>query len=96
MVVSGTLLLIYGAGAIIGPLIAGPIMSQFGDAGLFFYIGGVFAGLGLYAVWRRTRRAAPPLAEQGATVHAPATTPLAASLDPQATSEETLPAEHPK
>ncbi len=45
----GTLLLIYGAGAIAGPLLAGPMMRAFGASGLSYYIGGVFTCVGLYA-----------------------------------------------
>ena len=36
VVVSGTLLLTYGTGAIIGPVLAGPIMVELGVAGLFY------------------------------------------------------------
>ena len=36
VVISGTLLLIYGTGAIIGAVLAGPIMVELGVAGLFY------------------------------------------------------------
>ena len=42
----GTLLLIYGAGAIAGPVLAGPMMRAFGTSGLTYYI---FTCVGLYA-----------------------------------------------
>lgn len=89
VVVSGTLLLTYGAGAIVGPLLAGPIMNQLGAQGLFFYIGGVFILVGLYALWRMTRRAAPAVDDKTNFVPTPGATPLAAALDPHA---EPLPA----
>ncbi|MBO6947840.1 MAG: MFS transporter [Rhodospirillales bacterium] len=84
VVVSGTLLLIYGAGAIIGPLLAGPMMDVLGDAGLFFYIGAVFTLVAFYAAWRMTRRAAPTADEKTDFVPTPSQTPLAAALDPHA------------
>ncbi len=84
VVVSGTLLLTYGSGAIIGPILAGPIMAHLGAQGLFYYIGGVFTLVGCYALWRMTRRAAPPLAEQGKFVPTPGSTHLAGELDPHA------------
>lgn len=82
VVVSGTLLLIYGAGAIVGPLLAGPVMDLAGDEGLFYYIGGVFFAVGLYAIWRMTRRAAPTIEEKTNFVPTPNATPVAAALDP--------------
>lgn len=82
--VSGTLLLTYGTGAIIGPILAGPIMARLGSAGLFYYIGGVFLLVGLYALWRMTQRAAPPLAEQAKFVPTPGSTHVAGELDPHA------------
>ena len=91
VVVSGTLLLTYGAGAIIGPVLAGPIMAKLGSAGLFYYIGGVFLLVGFYALWRMTRRAAPPLAEQNKFVPTPGSTHVAAELDPHAETEELSP-----
>ncbi len=82
VVVSGTLLLIYGAGAIVGPLLAGPVMAFAGDEGLFYYIGGVFFVVGIYAAWRMTRRAAPTAEEKTNFVPTPNATPVAAALDP--------------
>jgi len=82
--VSGTLLLTYGTGAIIGPVLAGPIMAKLGAAGLFYYIGGVFIVVGSYALWRMTRRAAPALADQAKFVPTPGSTLVASELDPHA------------
>ena len=91
VVVSGTLLLIYGAGAIVGPLLAGPIMDRVGANGLFYYIGGVFLLVGAYALWRMTRRAAIPMAEQATFVAAPNTTHVVMGLDPQSAPEPKAP-----
>ena len=84
VVVSGTLLLIYGAGAIVGPLLAGPIMDRLGAEGLFYYIGAVFIGVALYALWRMTRRASPTQEAKTDFVPTPGATPLAGGLDPHA------------
>lgn len=89
VVVSGTLLLTYGVGAIVGPLLAGPIMDLLGAEGLFFYIGGVFTLVGCYALWRMTRRAAPVAEDKTNFVPTPGSTPLAGALDPHAEPYET-------
>jgi MFS family permease len=82
VLVSGTLLLTYGAGAVIGPVLAGLIMNQIGAAGLFYYIGGVFFLVGCYALWRMTRRAAPLSEDKPTFVPTPGSSLLAAALDP--------------
>ncbi len=95
VVVSGTLLLTYGTGAIIGPVLAGPIMAELGVAGLFYYIGGVFLLVGFYALWRMTRRAAPPLSEQTKFVPTPGSTLVAGELDPHAEADPEEPSPPP-
>ncbi len=84
VVVSGTLLLVYGIGAIIGPLAAGQVMHFMGPLGLFKYMGAVFLATGAFAVWRMTQRAAVPIEEQASFVPAPSTTPVVMELDPNA------------
>ncbi len=54
--VSGGLLIIYGIGTMLGPLIAGVMMDRFGPVALFACIGGAFAVYGLYAYYRTFRR----------------------------------------
>jgi MFS family permease len=56
---SGGLLFINGTGAMLGPLLIGFLLTQFGDWGFFGYVGGIFALMAGYAAWRMTRRAAP-------------------------------------
>lgn len=56
-------------------------MARLGSAGLFYYIGGVFLLVGLYALWRMTQRAAPPLAEQAKFVPTPGSTHVAGELN---------------
>lgn len=59
---SAGLIFLNGFGAMFGPLLAGWFMEHIGAKGYFLVIGVFFAGLGGYAAWRKTRRAAP---EQG-------------------------------
>lgn len=63
---SGGLLFINGVGAVAGPLVIGALMDGIGPEGFFLFIAGLCLLLGLYALWRMTRRTAPTLAEQGA------------------------------
>ncbi len=57
---SAKLVLIYGAGAIIGPAIAGAVMENNGAIGLMAYLAVVHLGLGLYAVVRMVVRPDTP------------------------------------
>ena len=56
---SAGLIFLNGFGAIFGPLLAGWVMSVLGAKGYFLTIAAFFAGLGGYAAWRMTQRAAP-------------------------------------
>jgi MFS family permease len=46
------LLLIYSAGAALGPLAAAPLMDRYGPGGLFMFISAVLALLGLVIIGR--------------------------------------------
>lgn len=72
VLVSGTLLMVYGVGAVIGPLFAGAAMQKLGPSGLFFYIGAVYGLVGLYGLWRMTRRPAVAVADKAKFVPATA------------------------
>jgi len=88
---SGGLLLLFGAGSIAGPLLAGGIMSVTGPSGLFWATALVHLSLIGYALWRIRQRAAVPQAEKSDFVPvAPAryATMETASLDPRAEEEE--------
>ena len=56
---SAGLIFLNGFGAIFGPLVAGWLMGLIGPKGYFVVIGALFAGLGVYAAYRITRRASP-------------------------------------
>lgn len=88
---SGQLLLLFGLGAAIGPMLAAPVVDALGPRGLFFYIAGaqlLFAGLTAARLIQRKPGAAPT--EQFVVM--PRTTPTAARLDPRADPDETVPA----
>lgn len=56
---SGTLVLIFGAGAILGPSGAGWLMSLFGPDGFVAYLVLIHLGIAAFAIYRMTRRPAP-------------------------------------
>lgn len=91
--ISSGLLIIYGVGSMIGPVVAGGFMSAFGPAGMFSLMAIAYVGLGIFAFWRMTRRAAVPQEEMTdftyAAPVAQAPTPEALQLDPR--SDETVP-----
>ena len=58
--VAGALLITYGAGAVIGPILAGQFMTMLGPRGLFFYIALVEVILCSFAIITRNRRVGSP------------------------------------
>ncbi|MAZ18443.1 MAG: MFS transporter [Ahrensia sp.] len=89
--ISSGLLIIYGVGTMIGPLVAGGFMSVLGPAGFFVMLAGFYIVFAAYAIWRITQRAAVPQDETTdytftATV-VPSPTPETLQLDPR--SDET-------
>ena len=62
---SATLYLANGVGLTIGPILAGLLMETSGPAAFFFFLAVAHGALGLFALYRMTRRAALPLDEQG-------------------------------
>lgn len=79
---SGTLMLIGGAGAVLGPITVSLLMRGMGPGGFFVCVAAVHAAIGVFALYRMTRRASLPLEEQGITV------PVASTI---ATPTATLP-----
>lgn len=78
---SGSLVMIGGIGAALGPLSASIMMNNLGPNGFFWWLMIVHAAIGLFALYRMTRRAATPLEEQGAyVIMAPRASPVAAGL----------------
>ncbi|MDK1488956.1 MFS transporter [Sinorhizobium sp. 7-81] len=54
--ISSGLMITYGIGTIVGPLMVGPVMDRFGPAALFIVLAVYFALYGGYAAWRILRR----------------------------------------
>jgi MFS family permease len=87
---SSGLLLTWGIGASIGPLIAALAMQRGGLGGLFVYTALVHSGFALLTLHRITQRMAlppaqrPDFVQQSTTVR---TTPVSAALDPRAPDE---------
>ena len=78
---SGTLVLVAGIGASVGPAFAAALMSMAGPAGFFWCLAAVHAAIGVFALYRMTRRAALPVDEQMTYQSMPArSTPMAASI----------------
>jgi MFS family permease len=78
---SGALILGYGVGASAGPTVAAAVMQGVGPTGLALFILVVHAGVGLFALFRMTRRAPAPVEERGAFVPLPSQpSPVATSL----------------
>ncbi len=56
---SGSLMLVFGIGAIAGPAVVGVAMSTIGPVGFFLYLAAAHGLIALIALFRMTRRAAP-------------------------------------
>jgi len=75
---SGGLVLTFGVGAILGPLLTGWAMQTAGPIAFWAVLGGSFALIGLYALYRMTQRAATPVAETESYLSVlPTATPVA-------------------
>ncbi len=86
---SGALLLANGAGAILGPIVSSSVMQAIGPSGFPLFIGAIHAWIGIFALWRMTRRAAKPLAEQGPTITVSSSaTPVATAIAQEAAVEQ--------
>ncbi|MEQ8817319.1 MAG: MFS transporter [Thalassobaculum sp.] len=91
---SAGLLLAYSLGAVIGPIASTNAIALVGPSG-FYGFGVVVATLvGLFALWRMTRRAAPE--DQGPFVAVPRTSPMVSDLDPRAEpADDEMPGQPP-
>ncbi|AOV16419.1 hypothetical protein BJI67_04455 [Acidihalobacter aeolianus] len=86
---SSGLLMLYGIGAVIGPVLGGVLMSHLGSASLPVYLAAAFALLGLFGLYRNRVSDAPPLEEQGEFVPLVRTSQAAIELShPEATAAD--------
>lgn len=82
---SSGLYVIYGVGATIGPLLAGPLMQVFGPAGFSLYLAIAHGILAAFVVYRMTVREAITADTQSAYAPMPLRAgPIAAQLNPEA------------
>ncbi len=84
---SGRLMLIYGCGSSLGPLSASLLMSAMGPGGFFWWLAIIHGAIGVFALYRMTRRAPKPLEEQGAFLPL---TPRASPISVELVAEESL------
>jgi len=77
------LLMVFGIGSVLGPILASQAMTPLGAGGLFVHIAVVSAALAVFTVVRMRRREALPPAEQSPFVAVPLTTAEAVTLDPR-------------
>jgi MFS family permease len=95
---SGGLLLVFGLGSIVGPLVAGIAMGRLGETGLFMTSLGAHVALVLFTLARIAMRAPVAAADKTAFVVSPPTraitpeTAVMASDDPDAQDTGTAPA----
>lgn len=91
---SSSLVLVLGAGSVIGPIIAGWTLRLVGPDGFFWWLAAVHAGLGLFALYRMTRRDPLPAEQQGPFVPTPARlSPVAQAVAEEAYGEIEAPAD---
>jgi MFS family permease len=82
--IAGGLLLINGAGSVIGPLVAGLTMEWMGPLGLFAFTAVIHVAMALFALYRMRQRAAPAQEDKTEFVTMPSSAPVRADLDPRA------------
>ena len=87
--ISGGLLLIYGLGAIVGPVIAPIVMQVTSPAYMFAYTGVIHGALVVFGLFRLTRRESLPVEDQEDYVPArPRTTPAIFEIDPRSGNDD--------
>ena len=73
---SSALVLAFGIGAAAGPTLTALSMQLLGSLGFPIFIALVYLVVGLFAIWRMTRRAPVPMTERGAYMSLPTPTPV--------------------
>lgn len=88
--ISSGLLIVNGAGAMVGPVVSGFLIDGLGPGGFFLSMAMAFAVFGGYAAWRITQREAVPSEEMTDYTYMPTTrsqTPETFNLDPRSEEE---------
>jgi MFS family permease len=81
------LLLLYGLGAVSGPLLGGLMMDRFGPLGLPLFSAACLLLMSGFGLYRITRRASPATETQGTYVPLVRTSPVALEMHPEAELE---------
>jgi MFS family permease len=81
--ISGSLLLVYGVGAVIGPVVAGRTMELIGPQSLFAYTATIHILLVIFGIIRLSREPTYAIADQEHFVPVPRTVPTVFELDPR-------------
>jgi len=81
---SSGLLLLYAAGAVVGPLLASALMDRFGAQSLFLFTGAVHSALVVFAIIRLSVRKATPIEDKMSFSETLVSTSTVANLDPAA------------
>ena len=84
---AGGLLLLYGIGASLGPLIASGLMGYYGSGGLFVFTTFVHMALALFTIVRMKLRPRPTSEDRTDFVVVPRTSPVLYELDPRSETE---------
>lgn len=82
--VAGGLLLINGAGSVIGPLLASTAMEAVGPAGLFSFTAAIHALMALFTIYRMRQRSVPADTQKADFVPMPAMVSVTSDMDPRA------------
>ena len=90
---SSGLLLLFAAGAIVGPLIASTVMRFVGPEGLFFHTSAVHVLMAAFAVYRMRKHARPPEDQREPFVDSIRVAQTVATIDPLAKPEQNESAE---
>lgn len=89
------ILLVYGIGAALGPMVSGLCMVTWGDRTLLGYFAAILALLGLFGMYRTQRSTPIPAEEQGEFIPMVHTTQAALEMHPEADLEPGLDLEPP-
>ena len=80
---AGGLLLLYGIGASLGPVISSGLMAYLGSGALFLFTTFIHAGLAVFVILRTTIRPRPAAEDRTDFVAVPRTSPTLYELDPR-------------
>lgn len=80
---TGAVLVSYGVGSIIGPIVASYMMRLFGEVFLFYFISAIAGGLALICFSRIIKKVPVAPEEKVSFSNIPQTTPMASELDPR-------------